>query len=331
MEEQKKPEQIEKENSDSLSCSGGSQLQRFMENTAFVKKCALLAVCAFGLLGIIIFWISGIKASDSVPTEAAPLAMIPVPLTNWTSFSDMIVSEAAKTEKQYELYAVLKQNISEYNTAVANYNAVAEEYGKIKEMTSLENIAGLPKTNELKTYLDENIEFSDFLKNGISEKPTAQDTKQIVDEMNELLYALVLAQQITDPDEKWVIDRLKSIDGIIDIQAVTEDHDPNHLLNVDGGYTSCVYFSINEIQQNLVKSTSIIDKGTDAGGAVEVYKTAADAQSRCEYLGQFDNTLLYSGSYAILGTMVVRTSYLLTNEQQVELTDKITTAFTELK
>ena len=274
----------------------------------------LLAAVALGLLGVIIFWARGPKTSDSGPAE-----------------SDMMSSETVETDDQYELYAAFKQNISEYNTAVENHNAVAEEYEKIKEITSLENVTGLPKTSELKAYLDENIEFPDFQENGISENFIAQDIEQIVAEMNELLYALVIAEQITNPDEEWVMERLKSTDGIMDMQAVTENHDPNHLLNVDGGYTSCVYFSVNGVQQNLVKGTGLIDKGTDAGGAVEVYKTAADAQNRCEYLGQFDNTLLYSGSYAILGTTVIRTSYLLTNEQQVELTDKITTAFTELK
>lgn len=314
MEEQEKPKQLDKENPDSLLCSGESWLQRFAENKAFVKRCILLAVVAFGLLGVFIFWASGTKTSDSDPAE-----------------SDVMVSKAAETDDQYELYVAFKQNISEYNTAVENYNAVAEEYEKIKEITSLENVAGLPKASEAKVYLDENIKFSDFLENGISENFTAQDVEQIAAEMNELLYALVLAQQITNPDEEWVIERLKSTDGIVDIQAVTEDHDPNHLLNVDGGYTSCIYFSVKGVQQDLVKGTGIIDKGTDAGGAIEVYKTVADAQNRCEYLGQFDDTLLYSGSYAILGTTVIRTSYLLTNEQQVELTGKITTAFTELK
>ena len=314
VEEQEKPERLEKEKTDSPSRSDESWLQRFIENKALAKKCTLLAVGAFGLLGVIIFWASGIKTSDLDSAE-----------------SDVMVSGAIETDDQYELYAAFKQNISEYNAAVENYNAVAEEYKKVKEITSLENVAGLPKTSEPKVYLDENIEFSDFLENGASEDFIAQDIEQIEAEMNDLLYALVIAEQITNPDEEWVIERLKSTDGIMDIQAVTEHHDPNHLLNVDGGYTSCVYFSVNGVQQNLVKGIGIIDKGTDAGGAIGVYKAAADAQNRCEYLGQFDNTLLYSGSYAILGTTVIRTSYLLTNEQQVELTDKITTAFTELK
>lgn len=44
---------------------------------------------------------------------------------------------------------------------------------------------------------------------------------------------------------------------------------------------------------------------------------------RCEYLKGFDNTYLYSGSYAIVGTTVVRTSYRLESEQQLEITSWI--------
>lgn len=31
---------------------------------------------------------------------------------------------------------------------------------------------------------------------------------------------------------------------------------------------------------------------------------------RCEYLSDYDNTILYSGSYTLLGTMAIRASYL---------------------
>ena len=61
---------------------------------------------------------------------------------------------------------------------------------------------------------------------------------------------------------------------------------------------------------------------------MEVYPTVQDAEARCEYLAGFDGTVLYSGSYAIVGTTVIRTSYKLTNEQQIELTNDITMALT---
>lgn len=231
----------------------------------------------------------------------------------------------------YKSRSSIKQKVSAYNEAVKNYNTVAEEFKKIQEITSLENIDGLPKIGKNKSFIENEIGFFDTIKNDVAQDTLVQDTESVIEETNELLYALVLAQQITNPDEKWVIERLKLVDDIVDIQAVTKEHDPNSLLGKDGGYTSCIYFSANQIEPNSINGKSILDKGTDAGGSVEVYATISDAKNRCEYLGQFDNTLLYSGSYAIVGTTVIRTSYLLTNEQQIELTNKITTEFTALK
>lgn len=73
----------------------------------------------------------------------------------------------------------------------------------------------------------------------------------------------------------------------------------------------------------------LVAKGTDAGGAVEVFSSVEDAEARCEYLAGFDNTLLCSGSYAIIGTMVIRTSYRLDGESQPDLTIEITQEFTK--
>ena len=76
---------------------------------------------------------------------------------------------------------------------------------------------------------------------------------------------------------------------------------------------------------------NIVSMDTDAGGAVEVYADLADAQARVEYLSGFDGTVLYSGSYAIAGTTVIRTSYKFTDEQQLLLTHTITMALTAVE
>ncbi len=71
-----------------------------------------------------------------------------------------------------------------------------------------------------------------------------------------------------------------------------------------------------------------VDKGTDAGWHYYCISTLKEAFNRCEYLSQFDNTLLNSGSYVLVETMVVRTSYKLANDKQIEITSDIITAFT---
>ncbi len=92
-----------------------------------------------------------------------------------------------------------------------------------------------------------------------------------------------------------------------------------------------MYFSIAGINQDDLECADVVAKGTDCGGAIEVFENEEDALIRCEYLSQFDNTLMYSGSFAIIGTMVIMTSYILLNEQQTELTSKITEIVTVLK
>ena len=121
---------------------------------------------------------------------------------------------------------------------------------------------------------------------------------------------------------------LANVEGITGFQQVTEVLNPDGLLGKEGGYSACVYFTHNAINQSEVPGNNIVAKGTDAGGAVEIYPTLADAQARVEYLAGFDDTILYSGSYAIVGTMVIRTSYKFSDEYQLFLTNAITMALT---
>lgn len=151
----------------------------------------------------------------------------------------------------------------------------------------------------------------------------ALDYSEVVSKLNEKQnslessikqYALVDA-----PDEAYVITCLKRVPGVIDITAATEDNDPNGNLNKAGGYTAAVFFSHGNVNQSEVYGTTLIEKGTDAGGQIEVYSTLEDAIKRNTYLAAFDGTIFASGSHYVLGTVVVRTSNMLTASQQKEL------------
>lgn len=148
----------------------------------------------------------------------------------------------------------------------------------------------------------------------------------------------------------YVIDCLKTVDDITDIEAATEDHDPNHGLNKQGKYIAAIYFrtsSLNIVQDeewgylylenvNGNKEVLVLDEGEDinspvdvgtgGGGQIEVYRTVEDAETRDEYLASFDSSVLASGSHIVVGTMVIRTSDYLTATQQQELTDAIVNA-----
>lgn len=138
-------------------------------------------------------------------------------------------------------------------------------------------------------------------------------------------YALVDA-----PTEAYVIECLKKVENIVDISAVTEDNDPNGNLNKAGGYTAQVYFSSDLVNQSEVYGTSLIDKGTAAGGSIEVYANVEDATTRNDYLAGFDGSILASGSHTVVGTVLVRTSDELTSSQQKTLEANIIAALTAI-
>lgn len=139
-------------------------------------------------------------------------------------------------------------------------------------------------------------------------------------------------KQITNPEETFVLDRLKNVDTVVTSAAVTEDNDPNGLLHKAGGYTSAVYFESSNVNQGDVYGSDLIDKGTEAGGCIEVYESSQDAEKRNAYLASFDGSgLLSSGSHEVLGTIVIRTSDKLTASQQKALTEDIRQAFLKLE
>ena len=167
--------------------------------------------------------------------------------------------------------------------------------------------------------LSEPLDYSSVI-NAISEKQTAYQN------------SVLQMKQITNPNEDFVIQRLKGIPNISGYQAVTENHDPNGNLNKQGGYTSTVYFSTPLIDQSSVYGNDIVDKGTECGGAIEVYASEKDAEKRDSYLASFDGAgMLNSGSHKVLGTIVIRTSTKLTATQQNEFTNNITNKLLELQ
>ena len=160
--------------------------------------------------------------------------------------------------------------------------------------------------------------------------------------------------KLVNPNEDYVISCLKTVNGITDIEAATETHDPNGKLNKQGGYTAAIYFRIEQIEiieeaqewdDSVVYSylvvngekihlsidegesiDSPIDVGTQGGGQIEVYSSADDAKKRNEYLSSFDGSVFSSGYHTVVGSMVIRTSEHLTASQQQQLADDVINA-----
>lgn len=126
----------------------------------------------------------------------------------------------------------------------------------------------------------------------------------------------VTKSPLINPTGLSVIEKLRKVPYIVDIEGVTEATDPNDLLNKAGGYTSSTYFTTTLFDPSTVSGLTPADKGTEGGGCVEVFKTVAEANARNSNLAIFDGTFLSSGSHAVYGTIVIRTSDLLTASQQ---------------
>lgn len=158
----------------------------------------------------------------------------------------------------------------------------------------------------------------------------ASDMRALQDAEKAVNDSIEQMKLVTNPSEAFVIERLQGIEGVGEISAVTEDNDPNGNLGKEGGYTATGYFTSPLVDQGLVVGDSVIEKGTQGGGAIEVYANVEDANKRNEYLASFDGGILASGSHTVVGTVLVRTSDELTASQQDRLEVSIIEALTRL-
>jgi hypothetical protein len=154
--------------------------------------------------------------------------------------------------------------------------------------------------------------------------------KAVSDALKNIENSIKQYEQVSAPNDSFIIERLTGISEIKEIASVTEDNDPNGNLGKAGSYTAQVFFTTDLVDQSEVSGNTAIDKGTSGGGSIEVYATEEDAKKRNEYLATFDGTFLASGSHTVIGTVVVRTSNLLKASQQKELESKIIEALTKL-
>lgn len=283
-----------------------------------------------------------------------------------TDYNDAIKLEAAK---DYSSAATIYEALGEYKDSKEhlkycnNMIDVIEKYNVARTSAEEKNVkldnaisAAEALTLEGEPALDETL--IPVLETAVSEAKAAKqsitempETKNEIISVNEVLngidYSNVLSNLsekqaalersikqyalVNAPTETYIIDCLSKVPNVIDISAVTEDNDPNGHLNKAGGYTAQVYFSSDLINQDEIDGITVIDKGTDCGGSIEVYSTAEEANARNDYLASFDGGIFASGSHTVIGTVLVRTSDKLTASQQKEMEGNIITIMTEVK
>ena len=117
--------------------------------------------------------------------------------------------------------------------------------------------------------------------------------------------------------------KIGAIDGITDICVVTEDNDPNGQLNKEKGYTGALFFTFDSIElNNDAETNNSCEKGTTAGGSIEIYANRDDAKDRNDYLSNFDGSILAS-YHKLKETIVIRLSEKLTVAEQEKLSSEI--------
>lgn len=267
----------------------------------------LIAAIAIIVIGICVWYFQVKKPHDLAETKFnATVKEVEAKNTELTSAMNDAQKILGKKEAVYD-----NTTKEAFITALSDAKAAQRKIPDLPKKTA--------DINAETKKLSEPLDYSSVI-NAISEKQTAYQN------------SVLQMKQITNPNEDFVIQRLKGIPNISGYQAVTEDHDPNGNLNKQGGYTSTVYFSTPLIDQSSVYGNDIVDKGTECGGAIEVYASEEDAEKRDSYLASFDGAgMLNSGSHKVLGTIVIRTSTKLTATQQNEFTNNITNKLLELQ
>lgn len=229
----------------------------------------------------------------------------------------------------------ISEEVANLNTLISdceNLIASAEKPFDPNTMTALEAStadakASITEIPSCPSNVDEIYALIDNKLNGISYK---NEIDSLTSSKKAYEDSIKVFKQVTNPSEAFVMKRIKDVKGIVAYDAVTEDNDPNGNLGKAGGYTAAIYFQYDKVNQDELSGESLIEKGTGAGGQIEVYANTEDAEKRNDYLAAFDGSVLASGSHTVVGTMVVRTSDYLKASEQKKLEARLITALTAL-
>ncbi|MBQ4232896.1 MAG: hypothetical protein II699_06405, partial [Lachnospiraceae bacterium] len=240
-------------------------------------------------------------------------------------------------------------SIAAFETAKEAVTKKNDEFKKlIDESSKMLNSEDIPLDDKLISKLENAVSDAKTEIADVPEMPeSAEDINKAAEELNKVDYKDAISSLndvkgkyetsvkkynlVNQPSEKYVIKCLKRVKNVIGIGAVTEDNDPNGKLNKAGGYTATVYFASKYLNPKKIDGKTVVDKGTDCGGAIEVYTCSEDAVKRDEYLAGFDGTILCSGSHTVIGTVVVRTSDELPASKQKKLEKMIIKELTRIK
>lgn len=239
-------------------------------------------------------------------------------------------------EEYNKVVSVINDENKELDEHIKKVESLIDSKDKVIDETVITNAKEATKKAGAEKLIAKKMPFkTSEIKKDTEKYSTPPDYSENIKLLNEAYTAydrsIKQYKQMTNPSADFVTQRLKTIDEVVDARAVTEDNDPNGKLNKAGGYTATVYFESKNVNQKNWMGEDLIEKGTAAGGAIEVYLNEEDAIKRRDYLSGFDGSILSNGTHTVVGTVMIRTSDELPASKQKELERKVIDALTRLE
>lgn len=264
--------------------------------------CAILLIVVFTLLGLTYFNETWKDATHNFEVVSNKLERMNNELDSLIQKSENIV-ETEDIALNEETRAILKGAISDAKQAR-------------KEVSRKPLLA---KDIEIATNMMEQVDYTDIV-------------KSLEEKYNDFDKSIKQYKLVDNPTEEYLLSRLKTVKGIFNITAYTEETDTNKYLNKAKWYYSKIVFQHEDVQHSAIEYGHPIEEvGNSAGGCVEAFKTVEDAERRNQELQSQEGTVRSPGSHKVIGTVLVRTSDDLTTAKQKELEQAIIDALTYIE
>lgn len=168
--------------------------------------------------------------------------------------------------------------------------------------------------------------------NSMEQVDYTEIVKSLEEKYNDFEKSIKQYKLVDNPTEEYLLSRLKTVNGIFNITAYTEETDPDKHLNKAKWYYSKIAFQHEDVKDSAIEyGFSIEEVGNPAGGCVEAFKTVEDAERRNQEMQSYEGTVKSPGTHKVIGTVLVRTSEDLTTTKQKELEQAIIDALTYIE
>lgn len=186
-----------------------------------------------------------------------------------------------------------------------------------------------PFDAETKTALEKAVKTSEEAEDDDAYKKIKKDIDNAIKAYQD---SVKQQKQVTEPKEKFLVERAKTVKSVTAVEAATEKTDANTLMNKKGGYYAYVAMKSSLIDDSYDEGESPVEAGTEGGAVIEAFHTVKDAKARDAYLSGFDGSgMLSPGSHRVVGTLVIRTSDELSTSDQKKLENRIVDALIKLE